>query len=94
MNTMASSARASTSDSEAALGDIADRGAAAIRDAKTSIDDAVSNATEKGQEALRSASEARDSVAEFVLTSIKERPYTTLAVAGFIGFLYGAMRRR
>jgi ElaB/YqjD/DUF883 family membrane-anchored ribosome-binding protein len=36
----------------------------------------------------------RDSVADAILDSVRRRPYTTLAIAGAIGFLYGAMRRR
>jgi len=30
----------------------------------------------------------------FILDSIKARPYTTLAIAGLIGFAYGALRPR
>jgi hypothetical protein len=87
-------ARAATTDYAAAIDDITAKGAAAIRGAKTGFDDAVSEAAEKGREALDTAREARDSVTDFVLQSIRTRPYTTLAVAGLIGFAYGAMRRR
>ena len=34
-----------------------------------------------------------DSVNGAILHSIKVRPYTTLAIAGLIGFAYGAFRR-
>jgi ElaB/YqjD/DUF883 family membrane-anchored ribosome-binding protein len=81
-------------DYEAALDDIATRGAAAIRDTKARFDEAVSDAAETGREALDSAREARDSLADSLLHAVKVRPYTTLAIAGLIGFLYGAMRRR
>lgn len=81
-------------DYEAALDDIAERGAAAIRKTKSRVDEAVTTAADKGQEALNSAREVRDTFADAILNSVRTRPYTTLAIAGFIGFLYGAMRRR
>jgi ElaB/YqjD/DUF883 family membrane-anchored ribosome-binding protein len=84
----------SVTDIEAALDDITAKGAAAFRDTKATFDAAVSDVTEKGQEALQGARDVRDSVADAILESIRTRPYTTLAIAGAIGFLYGAMRRR
>jgi hypothetical protein len=54
----------------------------------------VANVADRGREALDSAREVRAGVADVILNSIKVRPYTTLAVAGAIGFVYGAMRRR
>jgi ElaB/YqjD/DUF883 family membrane-anchored ribosome-binding protein len=84
----------STTDYEAALDEIAERGAAAFKNTKARVDRVVSDAAEKGEEALQSAREVRDTVADTILRSVRERPYTTLAIAGFIGFLYGAMRRR
>ena len=86
---------------ESAIDDITAFGAAAARDAKTAardakagIDDVVADVSEKGREAMQGAREVRDTVSDAILDSIKTRPYTTLAIAGFIGFLYGAMRRR
>jgi ElaB/YqjD/DUF883 family membrane-anchored ribosome-binding protein len=84
----------SVSDIEAALDDIATKGAAAIRNTKAKVDEAVSDATEKGQEAVQHARDMRDTVRDVILDSVRTRPYTTLAIAGAIGFLYGAMRRR
>ena len=81
-------------DYEAKLDEIADRGAAAIKSTKARVDGVVSDMSNKGEEALKSAREVRDSVADAILESVRKRPYTTLAIAGFIGFLYGAMRRR
>jgi ElaB/YqjD/DUF883 family membrane-anchored ribosome-binding protein len=81
-------------DYEAALDDIAERGAAAIKNTKARVDQVVSDVTDKGEEALQSARKVRDTVADAILRSVRERPYTTLAIAGFVGFLYGAMRRR
>ena len=79
---------------ESAIDDITAKGAAALRDTKAGIDDVVAGVSAKGQEALNSAREVRDTVADVVLDSIRTRPYTTLAIAGLVGFLYGAMRRR
>ena len=79
---------------ESAIDDIAAKGTAALRDTKAGIDDVVADVSEKGKEALNGAREVRDTVADVVLDSIRTRPYTTLAIAGLIGFLYGAMRRR
>ena len=84
----------STREIETALDDITARGVAAIRDAKAGFDDVVANVADKGTEALDSAREVRATVADAILHSIKVRPYTTIAIAGAIGFVYGAMRRR
>jgi len=81
-------------DYEAALDDIARRGAAAIRESKARFDEAVSDAAETGREALDNAREARDTLADAVLHAVKVRPYTTLAIAGLIGFAVGALRPR
>ena len=81
-------------DYEAALDEIAERGAAAIRNTKSRVDDTVAKVADKGEEALNSAREVRDTIADAILQSVRTRPYTTLAIAGFLGFLYGAMRRR
>jgi ElaB/YqjD/DUF883 family membrane-anchored ribosome-binding protein len=80
-------------DYEAALDDIAERGAAAIKNTRARVDRAVSDVTDKGEEALQSARDVRETIGDAILKSVRERPYTTLAIAGFIGFLCGAMRR-
>jgi ElaB/YqjD/DUF883 family membrane-anchored ribosome-binding protein len=84
----------STREIEAALDDITARGVAAIRDTKAGLDDAVAQAADRGREGLDSAREVRVGFEGAILNSIKVRPYTTLAIAGAIGFVYGAMRRR
>lgn len=96
---MASTQRAaqrtsSLTDYEAALDEIAERGAAAIKNTRARVEAAMSDAADKGDEALRSARDVRDTVADGILRSVSERPYTPLAIVGFLGFLYGAMRRR
>lgn len=84
---------AATTDYEAAINDIADRGIAAIRGAGTRVEAAAAEIGETGREALAGARDVRDSFADAVLNSIRTRPYTTLAIAGLIGFAYGAFRR-
>lgn len=79
---------------EAALDDITARGVAAIREAKANVEDVFADVAGKGQQTLKSAKHARDSLDSAVLRSIRDRPYTTLAIAGGLGFLYGALRRR
>ncbi len=77
-----------------AADDIARRGSAALRDAKAGLDDAVENISEQGREALRGAREMRDTFDDAIRNSLRTHPYTTLAIAGLIGFAYAAMRRR
>jgi ElaB/YqjD/DUF883 family membrane-anchored ribosome-binding protein len=79
MSSTRSRAQANTS----AIDDITTRGAAVVADIG-----------EKGREALQGARDVRDTFADAVLDSIKARPYTTLAIAGLIGFAYGALRPR
>jgi hypothetical protein len=68
-------------------------GAEALDEIKAGIEDTIATAGETGQEALGRAGEVRDSLAAFIQDSIRTRPYTTLAVAGLLGFIYGATRR-
>src|SRR5437763_14810758 len=84
----------SMTDYEAALDDVAERGAAAIRNTKARVEETVAKVADKGEEALNSARDVRDTMADAILRSVRERPYAMLAIAGFIGFLCGAMRRR
>ena len=89
-----SGSRADATDYEAAITDIVDQGVAAIRGARAGVEEAAAGLGEKGREALQGARDVRDGVADVVLNAIKTRPYTTLAIAGLIGFAYGAFRRR
>lgn len=85
--------RASTADYEAAIYEIADRGIAAIRGSRAGIEDAVADARARGRAAMRDARDIRDSVADGIIEQVRTRPYTTLAIAGLIGFAIGALRR-
>ena len=59
---------------------VANRGNAAWQRARSGVDDVMSDAQDKGREAVDE--------------SIKNRPYTTLAMAIGLGFLFGATWRR
>ena len=80
-------------DYEAKLDDITQRGVSAIRSAEQKTNAAISGAADAGRDAIDAAERVRDSVQGAILHSIKTRPYTTLAIAGLIGFAYGAFRR-
>ena len=82
----------------AQIGDIfASKGSAAWGRAKSNIkaniEDVVSDASAKGQEAVDAVREVSDNVMEAIDESLKRRPYTTLALAFGIGFLFGVIRR-
>jgi ElaB/YqjD/DUF883 family membrane-anchored ribosome-binding protein len=72
----------------------ADKGGAAWSRAKANIEGMVSDAGAKGQEAVDAVREVGDNVADAIDESLKKRPYTTLAIAVAIGFLFGAAWRR
>jgi hypothetical protein len=76
-----------------AADDIARSGSTALRDARAGLDDAMENVSKKGGEALRGAREVRDTFDEAIRASVHTHPYTTLAIAGLIGFAYAVMRR-
>jgi ElaB/YqjD/DUF883 family membrane-anchored ribosome-binding protein len=80
-------------DYEAKLDDITKRGISALRTTEKKANAAISSAADASRDALDSAEQIRDSVSGAILHSIKVRPYTTLAIAGLIGFAYGALRR-
>jgi len=80
-------------DFEAKLDDITQRGVSALRSTEKTANAAISSAANASRDALDSAEQVRDNVNGAILHSIKVRPYTTLAIAGLIGFAYGALRR-
>jgi ElaB/YqjD/DUF883 family membrane-anchored ribosome-binding protein len=73
---------------------LSSKGNAAWRRAKTSADGVISDAQAKGQEAADAVREVSDNFVDALDESIKERPYTTLAIAVGLGFLFGATWRR
>jgi ElaB/YqjD/DUF883 family membrane-anchored ribosome-binding protein len=66
---------------------------AAVRDAKANFDERVDDLSQKGRQAVQGAKDMWGALGDALQNSIRTRPYTTLAMAGFIGFLYGATRR-
>jgi ElaB/YqjD/DUF883 family membrane-anchored ribosome-binding protein len=51
----------------------------------------VSDAQDKGREAVEAVSEVRDNMSRAIDKSLEERPYTTLVMAVGLGFLFGAL---
>ena len=79
----------------AQVGDIvAGRSNEAWRRAKSSMDGVVADAQDKGREAVGAMRDVSDNFVEAIDESIKNRPYTTLALVAGLGFLFGATWRR
>jgi ElaB/YqjD/DUF883 family membrane-anchored ribosome-binding protein len=73
---------------------VAGPGNAAWRRAKSSMDEAVADAQDKGREAANAVREVSDHFVDALDESIKTRPYTTLAIVAGLAFLFGATWRR
>ena len=73
---------------------VAGKGQAAWRRARGSVDGAVSEAKDKGREAVGAVRDVSDNFVDAVEESIATRPYTTLALVAAIGFVVGATWRR
>jgi ElaB/YqjD/DUF883 family membrane-anchored ribosome-binding protein len=73
---------------------VSDRGTAAWQRARSGMDGVFSDAQDKGREAVDAMREVSDKFVDAVDESIKNRPYTTLAMAIGLGFLFGATWRR
>ena len=61
---------------------------------KANIEGVMSDASARGQEAVDAVREVGDNLVDAIDESLKKRPYTTLALAVGIGFLFGATWRR
>jgi ElaB/YqjD/DUF883 family membrane-anchored ribosome-binding protein len=70
------------------------KGNAAWQRAKSSVDDVVSDAQDKGREAVDAVRDVSDNFVEAIDESLKTRPYTTLALVAAVGFILGATWRR
>jgi ElaB/YqjD/DUF883 family membrane-anchored ribosome-binding protein len=70
------------------------KGDRAWQRARESVDEALADAGGKGREAVDAVREVGDNMLEAIDESLKTRPYTTLALAAAIGFLFGATWRR
>jgi ElaB/YqjD/DUF883 family membrane-anchored ribosome-binding protein len=73
---------------------LASRGNAAWQKARSNVEDVLSDAQNKGAEAMGAVREVGDAFGEAIDESLKRRPYTTLALAAAVGFIFGAMWRR
>ncbi len=77
------------------VGDIlTDKGNAAWQRARSSVDESLSDAQDKGREAAGAVRDVSDNFVEAIDELIKNRPYTTLAIVAGLGFLFGATWRR
>lgn len=73
---------------------LANKGSAAWRRARASVDGVVSDAQDKGREAAGAVRDVSDNFVDAIDESIKNRPYATLALVAALGFLFGATWRR
>jgi ElaB/YqjD/DUF883 family membrane-anchored ribosome-binding protein len=62
--------------------------------ARAGVDEALADAESRGRDAVDAVREVGENMREAIDTSLQERPYTTLALALGIGFLFGATWRR
>jgi ElaB/YqjD/DUF883 family membrane-anchored ribosome-binding protein len=70
------------------------QGGKAWRHARSGVDEAIAEAEDRGQDAVDAVREVGDNMREAIDQSLAQRPYTTLALALAIGFLFGATWRR
>jgi ElaB/YqjD/DUF883 family membrane-anchored ribosome-binding protein len=73
---------------------VAARGGATWRKAKSNVEGAITEAQDKGMEAVDAVRAVGDNMLDAVDQSLKKRPYATLGLAVGIGFLFGATWRR
>jgi ElaB/YqjD/DUF883 family membrane-anchored ribosome-binding protein len=70
------------------------KGGNAWRHARSGMDEAIADVEGRGRDAIDAVREVGDNLAGAIDESLKQRPYTTLALALGIGFLFGASWRR
>jgi ElaB/YqjD/DUF883 family membrane-anchored ribosome-binding protein len=70
------------------------KGSKAWDRARSGADEAIADVEGKGRDALDAVREVGDNMFEAIDQSLAHRPYTTLALALGIGFLFGATWRR
>ena len=76
-----------SASSDEAIGEVKER----MRRMRDNIDETVSDAGERGREAL---GDVAVNIGEALEESLREHPVTTVALALGIGFLFGTMLRR
>jgi ElaB/YqjD/DUF883 family membrane-anchored ribosome-binding protein len=92
--TMASPDFSTVSRAAGAGADLAESAASVAHEAKAGFDEAMDDISQKGREAVRSARDVWDGLDDLFQESVRARPYSTLAVAALIGFLYAVARQR
>ena len=70
------------------------KGSKAWQRARSGVDEAIADVEDRGRDAVDAVREVGDNMVEAIDESLKHRPYTTLALAVGIGFLFGATWRR
>jgi len=70
------------------------KGSKAWSRARSGVDEAIADAEDRGRDAVDAVREVGDNLAGAIDESLKNRPYTTLALALGLGFLFGATWRR
>jgi ElaB/YqjD/DUF883 family membrane-anchored ribosome-binding protein len=70
------------------------KGDRAWQRARAEVDDAIADVEGRGREAIDAVREVGDNMLGAVDESLKQRPYTTLALALGLGFLFGLTWRR
>jgi ElaB/YqjD/DUF883 family membrane-anchored ribosome-binding protein len=73
---------------------LSDKGSAAWERARGTVNDAMSGAQDKGREAVGAVRDVSDTFVDALDQSLAKRPYTTLALVGVLGFMFGATWRR
>ena len=58
---------------------------------RANVRSVVSDAQDRGRDAVKAVGEVGDNVANAIDKSLEKRPYTTLALAVGVGFILGAM---
>ena len=69
------------------------KGGAVWDRAKANAEGVIAGVEGKGQEAVEAVREVGDHMMDAIDESLKKRPYTTLAIALGLGYLFGVMRR-
>jgi ElaB/YqjD/DUF883 family membrane-anchored ribosome-binding protein len=72
---------------------LSSKGGAVWDRAKNNLDGVISGVEDKGLEAVQAVRDVGDNVVDAIDESLKKRPYTTLAIAFGLGWLFGVMRR-
>jgi ElaB/YqjD/DUF883 family membrane-anchored ribosome-binding protein len=70
------------------------KGSKAWDRARSGVDEAIADVEDRGRDAVDAVREVGDNLVGAIDESLKHRPYTTLALAAAIGFLFGATWRR